>query len=97
MQDKRRRGSDGDVLDQAVEAAIAGLLADLPPERRVEVLRLVQADLGDVLANAPSPEGGIVPDMAMRARLAAAMRISMPEQRDHDGVEAGRNSPRRED
>ncbi len=86
MQDKRRRGSDGDVLDQAVEAAITSLLAHLPHETRVEVLRRIQADLGDVLANAPSVDGRIVPDMEMRVRLAAAVRVSMPEQRTRHGV-----------
>lgn len=78
MQDKRRRGERGDVLDRAAERAIRAVLDALPPERQVPMLRHLRATLGEVLANAPAREGDVVGDMEARARLAAALRVRLP-------------------
>ena len=78
MQDRRRQGKDGDVLDEAVGRALHALVRDLPLEERYAVLRSLRGRLGDLLTTAPRTDANPVEDLMNRARLAAAFNVSLP-------------------
>ena len=78
MQDKRRRGSEGDVLDQAVETAIREVLEGLPRELQIDISRRLRATIGHLLSTAPIDEADLVTEIRNRARLAAAFRVKLP-------------------
>ena len=78
MQDKRRRGSEGDALDQAVETAIREVLEGLPLEQQIDISRHLRAALGDLLSTTPINGADLVTEIRNRARLAAAFRVKLP-------------------
>jgi hypothetical protein len=78
MQDRRRQGKSGDVLDEAVDRALHALVQDLPPEERYALLRSLRGCLGNLLTTAPRTDVNPVEDMINRARLAAAFNVSLP-------------------
>jgi len=75
MRDQRRRGENGNALDQAVESAIQSFVRDLPPEEQVPAIRDLRLRLGALLAEAPAPDHRLIEDMVNRARLASAFRV----------------------
>ena len=79
MQDGRRRGKDGSLVDQAAETAIQQLLGDLPPDQHHAELRRLRVTLGELLSTAPPIGPSTVEDVANRARLAAAFRSKVPD------------------
>lgn len=78
MQDRRRQGKDGDVLDEAVDRALHALVRDLPREEQYAVLRSLRGSLGELLTTAPRTDGNPVQDLINRARLAAAFNVRLP-------------------
>jgi hypothetical protein len=78
MQDKRRRGKNGNVVDQAAERAIQTAIQDLPLEEQFALLRRLRDSLGELLSTAPLQDGKPIEDMANRAKLAAAFRVRLP-------------------
>ena len=78
MQDKRRRGAEGDQLDRAVEQAISAMLDGLPFEQRVLAMRSLSEKLGTLLSQAPTDGRDQVEELRNRAHLAAAFRAKFP-------------------
>ena len=60
------------MLQGALAEAIERQLAALPPEERIEALRLLREELGDVLTGADGAEAGVMTHLRVRAELAAA-------------------------
>jgi hypothetical protein len=87
MQDRRRREEQGSAIDRAVETALSRLVEGLPPEEGRAVLRQVRAELGGLLSSVPPAGPDMVEEIANRARLAAAFRVSFPK----GGAESGRS------
>ena len=78
MQDRRRQGKSGDVLDEAVDRALHALVQDLPRDEQYALLRSLRGRLGDLLTTAPRTDVNPVEDLINRARLAAAFNVRLP-------------------
>ena len=78
MQDRRRQGKNGDLLDEAVDKALYALVQGLPREEQYALLRSLRGGLGDLLTTAPQTNNNPVEDLVNRARLAAAFNVKLP-------------------
>jgi hypothetical protein len=78
MRDMRRRGSEGNIVDQAIDQAIQTITQDLPRDEQIALMRRLRVSLGELLTTAPATNSNPIEDLANRARLAAAFNVKLP-------------------